>query len=123
MKLSDDSILSALVAYGSPAAAAKALGCTTQPIYNRLKNDEFKALVEERRRENMAAACKALQGALLDAIQTARDILNDTENSPQVRLNAASMVLSNALRYTEQHDIIQRLEALEASLKGEELDH
>ena len=43
MKLSDDSILSALIAYGSPAAAAKALGCSTQPIYTRLRNPEFKA--------------------------------------------------------------------------------
>ena len=37
MKLSDDSILSALIAYGSPTAAAKALGCSTQPIYTRLR--------------------------------------------------------------------------------------
>ena len=120
MKLSDDSILSALIAYGSPAVAAKALGCSTQPIYTRLRNPEFKAKVDEHRRENLTAACGALQGALLDAIRTARDILNDTENAPQVRLNAASMVLSNALRYTEQNDILQRLDALEAAQRGEQ---
>lgn len=76
--------------------------------------------MDEHRRENLTAACGALQGALLDAIRTARDILNDTENAPQVRLNAASMVLSNALRYTEQNDILQRLDALEAAQRGEQ---
>lgn len=117
MKLSDETILSALVACGSVSAAAKNLGCSTQPIYSRLKDPDFKSEVDRLRRENMAAACGALQCALLDAIQTARGILNDTENSPQIRLNAANMVLSNALRYTEQHDILQRLEALEDAQK------
>lgn len=119
MKLSDEAVLAALVAYGSPTAAAKALGCSTQPIYTRLKDNAFKAEFDRRRSENMSAACGVLQAALLDAIETARNILNDAENAPQIRLNAASMVLSNALRYTEQHEILKRIEALENAQKGD----
>ena len=120
IKLTNEAVLAALVAYGSPTAAAKALGCSTQPIYIRLKDESFKAEVERQRKENMTAACSALQAALLDAIDTARTILNDADNSPQIRLNAASMVVSHALRYTEQHDILKRLDALEAAQKGEQ---
>lgn len=119
LKLSDEDVLAALVAYGSPTAAAKALGCSTQPIYSRLKDQTFKAEFDRRRNHNMSAACSALQAALLDAVESARAILNDAENAPQIRLNAANMLLSNALRYTEQHDILQRIEALETAQRGD----
>ena len=39
--------------------------------------------------------------------------MNDSENSPQVRLNAADALIRNNLKLTEQTDILRRLEALE----------
>ena len=44
--------------------------------------------------------------------------MEDTDTAPQVRLNASALILQNCLKYTEQADIISRIEELEKSMNN-----
>lgn len=58
-------------------------------------------------------ACNKLQTALTKAVDTIREIMEDTSSAPQIRLNAAALILQNCLKYTEQTEFRARLEEVE----------
>ena len=114
MKMSkDETILSALVSNTTIRAASAACGVSETQIYARLKNPEFKQKYDKLRIDLLERNTAQIQMQVGSAIQTMADVMNDGENSPQVRLNAADALIRNNLKLTEQTDILRRLEALE----------
>jgi hypothetical protein len=55
---------------------------------------------------------------LTKAVDTIRGIMEDTDSAPQVRLNASALISQNCLKYTEQIDILSRIEELEKSVSN-----
>lgn len=117
LKPKDEHILSALLSCGSIAEAEKISGVSRTTIYNRLADETFKAEYNHRRSLVLNEACNSLQMTLTKAIDTIRTIIENEEVSPQIRLNASALILQNCLKYTEQADIISRIEELEKSHK------
>ena len=66
----------------------------------------------------MNEACNSLQATLTKAVDTIRGIMEAPDTAPQVRLNASALILQNCLKYTEQADIISRIEELEKSMNN-----
>lgn len=60
-----------------------------------------------------------MQIAMGEAIGTLREIVKDKSNACGVRASAADTILRNGLKLTEQADILERLEALEAAKEGQ----
>ena len=116
LKAKDENILSALLSCGSIAEASKISGVSRPVIYKRLADETFRAEYDKRRSLILNEACNSLQATLTKAVDTIRDIMEDTETAPQVRLNASALILQNCLKYTEQADIISRIEELEKSM-------
>lgn len=114
-KTKDEIILSALLANPTVRAASAACGISETQIYVRLRNQDFKAKYDAARRELLERNTAALQNHLAGAIETMAAISQDEDATPQTRLNAADAIIRNALRLTEQTDILTRLEALENS--------
>ena len=113
MSAKDEQIMLALLTNGSVTEASREIGISTHTIYKRLADVEFKAEHEARRAQILNDAVNTLQSTLTKAVQAIRDIIEDANNAPQVRLNAAALILQNCLKYTEQINIIARLEELE----------
>jgi len=63
-----------------------------------------------------------LQVKLQEATETIVNIMNNDETAPQIRINAARSVFDYCIKLTEQTEIINRLEALEAAQSGGEND-
>lgn len=116
LKAKDENILSALLSCGSVAEASKISGVSRPVIYKRLADETFRAEYDRRRSLILNEACNSLQATLTKAVDTIRGIMEDTNTAPQVRLNASALILQNCLKYTEQADIISRLEELEKSM-------
>lgn len=119
---SDEMIVAALLENSTITAAAAALGVSRSAVRNRMAKDGFQKLWIEQRTQALEAATSALQGSTGEAVAAAREILADDLSSAQVKLNAAQLVLSNALRYTEQTDVLRRLDALERAATAAESD-
>lgn len=119
LKPKDEKIMAALLACGSVAEAERISGVSRSTIYKRLSNAEFKAEYDQRRSMVLNEACNTLQSSLTSAVNTIREIIENEETAPQIRLNACGLILQNCLRYVEQIDILSRIEELEKDMQGE----
>lgn len=117
LKAKDEKILAALLTYGSVADAEKASGVSRGTIYNRLSDEEFKAEYDRRRAAVLDEACTTLQATLTSAVNTIRQIIENSANAPQVRLNACGLILQNCLKYVEQVEIMEELHRLEEIMR------
>ena len=112
-RLTDESIIAALIAEGSIKGAAASLHCTTRTLYERMKKPEFKELYTQAKGEILKAATAKLQGNLCGAIDTLSEIMQDPDTAKQTRANCAVSILQYGARFTETTDILERLEAIE----------
>lgn len=115
---SDDAIICALLANGTTADAAAALGCNPRTIRIRLQKPTFRARYERERSEILRACSARLHSRLVDAVDTLAEIMQDRNTAAQTRANAAQTILQTALRYTELVDIVSRIDALETRLNA-----
>lgn len=111
--ISDESIIAALLTSSTRVEAAKILGISTETLYKRMKKDTFRIRYRKAKDDVVSEAIASLQSRMNDAISTAANIMNDTENAPQIRLNAADTILRYATKLTEMVEIVERIEALE----------
>jgi hypothetical protein len=114
-RLTDETIITALVEAGSIKEAAGKLHCTPRTIYDRMKKPAFRELYNQAKGELMKTAAAKLQGKLTGAIDTLVSIMTDKETAAQTRANCAVSILQYGARFAEATDIIERLEALEAA--------
>ena len=120
MKISDEQIAAAVLSNGTNAAAAAACGLSLRQFYTRTGKPEFQSKLSEARGRVLEGACDALQARVSEAVETLTSVMRDKETPPQTRVNACNSILTNALRMTEQLEILKRVEALEAALQEEE---
>lgn len=112
-RLTDESIIAALISEGSIKGAAASLECTTRTLYTRMKRPEFQKLYAQAKADILKTATAKLQGNLCGAIDTLAAIMTDEEAAKQTRVNSAVAVLQYAARFTETTDVVDRLEAIE----------
>lgn len=109
-------MISALLSSPSIKEAAKVTGVGETTLHNRMKKPEFAKAYRLARMEMMRTYTAALQVHLGSAIQTITEIMGNKNNPAQVRLNAAELICRNMMKLTEQTDILERLETLEAEV-------
>ncbi|MBR3629584.1 MAG: hypothetical protein IKN55_03835 [Oscillospiraceae bacterium] len=112
-QVTDEQIAAALLRYGSTRQAADSLGIAQRTLQARRKRPEFQQLWGEVQTDLLKNVTASMQDACAEAVQVLRDALHDESASLQVRVNAADALLRHCLRYNEQTNIIERLDALE----------
>ena len=112
-KISDEKLLAALLAAPTISAAAAVAGCGERTVYARLKSPEFARKLEDMRRKSLETARNALLSRLTAAVDTMADVMENAENSPSTRLQAARMLIDSTLRVVETVDIERRIAELE----------
>ena len=89
MAISNEKILSALIATGSVRAAAKA-ACISEPtIRARLNDPDFRAEYERAKSEILTEACDALAARLPLAVEVLCDVLDSDATPATVKVSAA----------------------------------
>lgn len=117
MKTSDERILAALMASRTIADAASRAGVSERTIYARLASEDFKAEYDQRRRAALDNACRTMQTALADAVDTLTSIMQNAETAAPSRVSAARAVLEYGLKLTELTDLAARVAELEKIAK------
>ena len=109
----EEIILNALLVYPTIRQASEATGIPEPTIYLKLRNDNFKMRYNEAKRQILENTVTFLQTKLEEATATIVNIMNNVENAPQVRINAARSVFDYYIKLTEQAELLRRIEALE----------
>ena len=92
-RLTDESIIAALIAKGSIKGAAASLHCTARTLYERMKKPDFKELYTQAKADILKTATAKLQGNLCGAIDTLAEITQDPEAPKQTRVLFTVMIL------------------------------
>lgn len=108
--VSDEQIIAALLNSGTIKAAAAAAGVSERTVYDRMADGEFQALYKAAKADLIRAAVLSLNGKVQAAIDTIADVMNNEQNNPATRLQAAQTILNSAARFA------QRLQADESSV-------
>jgi len=101
-KVSDETIIAALIQSGTVKAAAEAAGVSTRTIYDRMQTREFVALYEAAKNDLIRQAVFSINGKLSAAIDEVSDIMTDKEVNPATRLQAAQTIINNAAKFAER---------------------
>lgn len=109
----DNIVLAGLLANATVTATAKATGISESTIYKYLRDEAFKEKYEAARLEMLEQSANSLQANIQKAVDAIVSIICADDTPLQVKLNASDMLLRNSFRFTEQVEILKRLDKLE----------
>lgn len=112
-QVSDNKLLSALIAEGSVTQAANKCRCSRQTVYKKLADPVFRAAYDATQGAILAGVTAYIGNSLDRAVETLTAILDDVEASPGVKVSAADSLLRHGLRYVEIAQLEARIAALE----------
>lgn len=101
-KISDEQIISALLTQGTIKAAAAAVNVSERTIYDRMNNGEFQALYKAAKADLIRAAVFNINNQLQAAINTVIEVMQNENNNPAIRLQAAQTILNNASKFAKR---------------------
>lgn len=101
-KATDEQIIAALLNTGTLRAAAAAVGISERTIYDRMNNGEFQALYKAAKADIVRAVVFNINNQLQAAIDTVAEIMQNGDNSPAIRLQAAQTILNNAGKFAQR---------------------
>lgn len=113
-KIEDEKIISVLLTSDTRKDACKVLGIKTSTLYARMSNDEFRRKYQEAKDQLLEAVVDRLQAEMIEAVNVIAEIMKDKNNAPQVRLNASDALIRHGIKMTDQREILERIETLEA---------
>ena len=108
--------LAALLAETTIRDAAKAAGLGETTLYRYLRDPDFRAELQARQSELIAAAVASLAGLTGDAVGTLRAAMADPNATTSAKVRAASLILDHVQKLTTFAELETRLAALEARL-------
>ena len=101
-------------------AAAEA-GCSESTLRRWATSDpSFMAAYKEAVGATLEVTVRKLQAAALDAADTLHSVAIDTDAAAGTRIQAADRILTHSAKLTEQLDVLDRLDALEKEIGGED---
>ena len=116
---SREQIIAGLLVNGTVTATAEQLGTSRAGIYKAMQEEGFQEAYSKAKQGLLTEVCSNLVSTLLEAVNVTRGIMNDAENSPQIRLNASQILFNTCIRLTEQTEVLQRIEKLERGVQIE----
>lgn len=98
MVVPDEKIIAAMFACTTNREAAAYAGLSESQFYARLKTVEMQEVIRALNTDMLITTAMDLRKKVQTALDVSAEILEDQEQAPQVRLNAASLILSHAGR-------------------------
>lgn len=109
--------LVALLTQPTKEKAATAAGITSKTLRSYMDDPEFLAEYRKAFSDLVEDATRKVQQTLDPAVAVLREVMEDVSENGQVRVSAARSVLEYGLKMTEQTDILNRLQDLEAAMQ------
>ena len=100
--VSDEEIVSALLACSTVSEAAKKCGLATRTLYDRMKYKSFQLLYNGAKADVLRKAVFLITGKLTEAVEVVTEILSNTSVNPAIRLQAAQTIINSAVKLTDK---------------------
>ena len=113
-QITDAELITALINYGGVRGAASALQLSTNAIYKRLQNQDFRQQLEIATNGVIATAAAELCLTVSDTIGVLRDIAADETANAQTRMLAADKLLGRCLEFLEKAHMSRRRDEAES---------
>ena len=84
------------------------MGLSQRAIYDRMGEAEFRAQYRAAKAEILRGAVVSIRSRLAAAIETTAAIMQDEDNNPAVRLQAAQTIINSAGKFIERLDTADR---------------
>lgn len=110
--------IDALLSEPTTKAAAQTALCAEITLHRWLKKPSFQSALKAARAELLEATRTALQSAGKDAVETLKQVMNDTGAKGSERVSAAKAVLEIGLKVQEVFNMGERFKLLEDKLKA-----
>jgi hypothetical protein len=111
----DEILVGALASGLSYSEAGAQAGVVSRTVARRLEDPQFASRVSRRRAELVSTVAGRLAGAAAEAVATVLHELREAERSAD-RLRAASLLLSQVLRFRRDEELEARLRLVEERL-------
>jgi transposase-like protein len=106
--------IAALLVAPSITAAAQQIGVNENTLLRWLKDAAFQTTYRDARRAVVQHAIVQVQRATGEAVETLRNVMQDSESPASARVSAAKAILETAVKAVEVEDLEARIAALEA---------
>src|SRR4029453_5899689 len=106
--------IAALLVAPSITAAAQQIGVNENTLLRWLKDAAFQTTYRDARRAVGQHAIVQVQRATGEAVETLRNVMQDSESPASARVSAAKAILETAVKGIEIEDLEARIAALEA---------
>lgn len=103
-----------LAAGGDKKAAAEAAGVTIRTIDRYLNEPTVRAALDKATGAAVGDVARRMVGAMDTAVTTMLDLVKNEKTPASVRLRAAIAIIEHGPKLFEAHDLITRIEQLEA---------
>lgn len=113
VKIERETVISGLLLNGSIRNTANALGVSPSTIYRVCNEEGFKEAFNKARAEVLSGCVNKLISNLSDGVDNIVEIMNNKENSAQIRINATQLLFNTAIKLSENCGITKGISCIE----------
>jgi hypothetical protein len=110
--------IAALIEAPTIREAAGVVGIGEATLFRWLQHADFQNAYRHAKQQIVSQAISRLQKASGEAVETLREIMNDTNKPPSARVSCAKTILDMAAKALEMDNLSTRIEALEKRVLG-----
>lgn len=114
-----EDLISAFLEYDKIADIMRATGLSRNTVTRYRDDPQFQDILNQRRVQIIRRSVQKMQQSLTDCVNVLNRIINNDDISPQIRVNAIQIMMSQCKSWTETADLAERVEALERQSKEE----
>lgn len=96
--LSNETIIAAIIQSNTYKDAADKLGISIRTIYDRMHDKDFKMQYTDAKAQVLRTAVNSVNSHLSEAIEVIAGIMNNAENNPAVRMQAAQTMINTSIK-------------------------
>ena len=110
---SQEQIIAGLLVNGTVTATAKKLGICRDTIYMVMQEESFNKAYSKARTELLNGCINKMISNLSDGVDNIVEIMNNKQNSAQIRINATQLLFNTAIKLSENCGITKGISCIE----------
>ena len=114
-----EDLIAAFLEYDKISDIMRATGLSRNTVTRYRDDPQFQDILNQRRVQIIRRSVQQMQHSLTDCVNVLNRIINNDDISPQIRVNAIQIMMSQCKSWTETADLAERVEALERQSKEE----